>query len=118
LSNYIADPKYNGTLERKVALIIDHDVIYAGRYKGQGKQAFVLLDEKKGWDGIVKRIVDAVRESPVQMCHYQIFLFGKWRTLYSHPSKNVFPHNYIDTYKYQRTCWWLPNRRWYWTRKA
>jgi hypothetical protein len=60
MSLYIADRKYDGTLERAVALVLDHYVIFSGRYKGTGRDTFILLHDKAGWDGVAAAIVKAV----------------------------------------------------------
>ena len=51
--SYIADPKWNGTLERRIAVILDNEII--------GK---VTLAEGS-MDRLVEKIVDGVRRYPI-----------------------------------------------------
>ena len=52
MSNYLADNKYNGTLERRIAIILDNEII------GQVKLASGSMEK------LTEKIVKSFRESP------------------------------------------------------
>lgn len=55
MSKYIAFSEYNGTRERTVALVLDHNLIFDSR-----SGSFTLLDPNLGLDGLVDRILRAL----------------------------------------------------------
>lgn len=59
MSKYIADPAFNGTLERAFALILDHYIIFTGVTDG-GKQTYITNGAT--WDQIVEKLVVAARD--------------------------------------------------------
>lgn len=52
MSNYLADKKYNGTLERRIAIILDNEII------GPVKLASGSIEK------LTEKIVKSFRESP------------------------------------------------------
>ncbi len=53
----LADKKYDGTVERRIALILDNYLMAAEGEDG----ALKLVSPQEGMDGLVKRIANAVK---------------------------------------------------------
>ena len=53
----LADKKYDGTVERRIALILDNYLMVADGEEG----AIKLVHPREGMDGLVKRISNAVK---------------------------------------------------------
>lgn len=53
---YLADKKYNGTIERRIALVLDHHMIFSGN------GTFALRDSEKGMAGLVDAIKEGLKE--------------------------------------------------------
>lgn len=61
MSQYVGDPKYNGTLQRAFALVLDHHLIYS---KSLG--AFVTRDAKRGMDAITDDLIKRAQSHLVE----------------------------------------------------
>jgi hypothetical protein len=57
----LAEKKYDGTIERRIALILDNYLMVAEGEEG----AIKLVNPREGMDGLIKRIADAVKEEMV-----------------------------------------------------
>ena len=57
----LAEKKYDGTIERRIALILDNYLMVAEGEEG----AIKLVNPREGMDGLIKRIADAVKEEIV-----------------------------------------------------
>lgn len=57
----LAEKKYDGTIERRIALILDNYLMVAEGEEG----AIKLVNPREGMDGLTKRIADAVKEEMV-----------------------------------------------------
>ena len=62
--NIIADPKYDGTLERTIALVLDHNLIACPSLASVKHPNMFMLSRELDMGDLVAAIAKAVRKSP------------------------------------------------------